>query len=306
MRKFPRNPRQERRGRAISICLPILLAVLAVPAGALELSRFKDGLFAYPPTIDARDGGAYRIIDYREMRDINRRDAVPERRVHGRYVAVGIRGMQRDLSLKTDTGTVRHVAVGKAQGARIITVYLHGQGGNRHQGVNDFSFGGNFNRIKNLMGRNGGLYLSPDISDFGEKGAREIRALLTTYAARSPNAPIFLACGSMGGALCWRLAQIPSLAERLGGLLLLGSFWNEDFLTSPAFDRRIPVFFGHGSRDTVFPIEKQEAFYRKMRERAPGYPVRFVRFESGTHGTPIRMTDWRETLNWMLRQVRGR
>jgi hypothetical protein len=25
-----------------------------------------------------------------------------------------------------------------------------------------------------------------------------------------------------------------------------------------------------------------------------------VRFETGTHGTPIRMTDWRETLNWML------
>ena len=32
----------------------------------------------------------------------------------------------------------------------------------------------------------------------------------------------------------------------------------------------------------------------------PGYPARFVRFETGTHGTPIRMTDWRETLNWML------
>ena len=31
-----------------------------------------------------------------------------------------------------------------------------------------------------------------------------------------------------------------------------------------------------------------------------GYPARFVRFETGTHGTPIRMTDWRETLNWML------
>jgi hypothetical protein len=25
-----------------------------------------------------------------------------------------------------------------------------------------------------------------------------------------------------------------------------------------------------------------------------------VRFEAGNHGTPIRMTDWRETLNWML------
>jgi hypothetical protein len=32
----------------------------------------------------------------------------------------------------------------------------------------------------------------------------------------------------------------------------------------------------------------------------PDYPVRFVRFETGTHGTPIRMVDWRAVLNWML------
>jgi dipeptidyl aminopeptidase/acylaminoacyl peptidase len=50
----------------------------------------------------------------------------------------------------------------------------------------------------------------------------------------------------------------------------------------------------------VFPVETQEAFYKRV--KSAGYPVRFVRFESGTHGTPIRMTDWRETLNWMLGQ----
>jgi hypothetical protein len=25
-----------------------------------------------------------------------------------------------------------------------------------------------------------------------------------------------------------------------------------------------------------------------------------MRFETGTHGTPIRMVDWRQALNWML------
>ena len=57
-----------------------------------------------------------------------------------------------------------------------------------------------------------------------------------------------------------------------------------------------------GSRDSVFPIEKMEAFYRSVRKAAPGYPIRMVRFETGSHGTPIRMTDWRETINWMLAQ----
>ena len=38
----------------------------------------------------------------------------------------------------------------------------------------DFTFGGNFNRIKNLAASNGGLYLSPDFSDFGAQGAAEV------------------------------------------------------------------------------------------------------------------------------------
>ncbi|MCT7375206.1 alpha/beta hydrolase [Chelativorans salis] len=274
--------------------------VLTTPATALQLAPFKDQLFTYPPILESHDNGAYRIIDYRELRDINQRDAVPERQAESRYISTDIRRLQQDLLAKTEAGPVRHFAVGRPARPRIITVYLHGQGGSRHQGVNDFTFGGNFNRIKNLMGHNGGLYLSPDFSDFGEKGAAEIAALISLYAARSPQAPIFLACGSMGGALCWRLAREPALAPQLDGLLLLGSMWDDHFVKTEAFRRRVPIFIAHGSRDTVFPIDKQEAFYRGIRDAAPGYPVRFVRFETGSHGTPIRMTDWRETLNWML------
>ena len=62
----------------------------------------------------------------------------------------------------------------------------------------------------------------------------------------------------------------------------------------------MPVFFGQGSHDVVFPVTNQEAFFRSIRSKSKAYPARFVRFETGTHGTPIRMTDWRGTLNWML------
>ncbi|HEY6632496.1 MAG TPA: alpha/beta hydrolase [Rhizobiaceae bacterium] len=283
---------------------PLLALLLLLPltsqASAQTLKPFKDELFAYPGTISSEAGGAYLVVDYSEARDINQRDQVPERRVRGKYVSTGVRKVQQDLSLKTDIGTIRHFAVGKTEGARIITIYLHGQGGSRKQGVDDFSFGGNFNRIKNLMAENGGLYLSPDFSDFGEKGAAEIDALIAHYAEKSPGAKIFVACGSMGGMLCWQLASKGSVASQLSGLLLLGSLGDDGFLSSAAFKRKVPVFFGQGSRDTVFPVEKQEAFYRSILAKSSRYPTRFVRFETGTHGTPIRMTDWRETLNWML------
>lgn len=279
--------------------LTTILPALASGAGQ-TLAPYKDELFAYPDVISTSDGGAYTVVDYREMRDINGRDEIPERRVRAKYVSTNVRRMQKDLVLKTDSGEIRHVAVGTRENARLVVIYLHGQGGSRKQGVDDYTFGGNFNRLKNLMAANDGLYLSPDFSDFGEKGAAEIAALIAHYAESSPGAPVFVACGSMGGMLCWQLAADSRASQQISGLLLLGSLWDEKFLASPAFKRHVPVFFGHGSRDTVFPVDKQEAFFRSVATKSPGYPARFVRFETGTHGTPIRMTDWRQTLNWML------
>lgn len=278
------------------VLLGLLAAIATATAAHAELKPHKDGLFAYPAILESRDDGAFRVVDYREMRDINGRDEVPERRVGAQYVSLGVRRVQQNLSLDG----IAHVAVGRTEGARAITLYLHGQGGSRKQGADDFTFGGNFNRIKNLMVENDGLYLSPDFPDFGEAGAAAVARLIDYYAQRSPGAPVFVACGSAGGALCHRVANDPAIVKRLGGLLLLGSLWDDGFLRSAAFKAKVPLFIGHGSRDTVFPVDRMEAFYRSIRAAAPGYPVRMVRFETGTHGTPIRMTDWRETLNWML------
>jgi hypothetical protein len=284
----------------VAILAFVLTSFGLSPATALTLKPFKNALFAYPAILSQADGGAYRVVDYREARDINQRDEVPERRVKADYVRLAVRSAQKDLTVSTEAGEIRHYAVGKTAGASAITMYLHGQGGSRRQGVDDFTFGGNFNRIKNLMWENGGLYLSPDFSDFEGKGVAEVAALLAHYAAKSPGAPIFVACGSMGGAICWGLANDKGIASKLSGLLLLGSFPSEDFVKSAAFARKVPLFIGQGSRDTVFPVETQEAFYKRV--KSAGYPVRFVRFVSGTLCTPIRMTDWRETLNWMLGQ----
>jgi dienelactone hydrolase len=286
---------------AAALIATVIAAVAAGPVQAQELAPFKDELFAYAGFLQGKASDNYAIVDYREARDIDQRDEVPERRVRAKYVSTGVRRAQADLGLKTDAGTIRHVAVGKQAGARIITIYLHGQGGSRRQGVDDFTFGGNFNRIKNLMAANDGLYLTMDFADFGATGAAQAAALLSYYADRSPNARLFIACGSMGGALCWALARDAAISSRLSGLLLLGSHWDDGFLQSAAFKRKVPVFFGHGSRDKVFPVEKQEGFFRTILQRSPGYPARFVRFETGTHGTPIRMSDWRQVLNWMLR-----
>ncbi len=264
------------------------------------LPPFKDDYFRYPGVLSEADGGAYKVIDYNEMRDINGRDAVPEKRVKDAYVSLKARAYQKDMVFQTAAGPVKAMVAGKLEGASFIVIYLHGRGGNRHQGMNDFTFGGNFNRVKNLATLNNGLYVTPDFANFEASGEAQIAGLIDAMKATSPSAPLILSCGSQGGALCWRVASNPQAGAQLSGLILLGSLWDNGFFSSPAFKRRVPVFFGHGSRDPVFGIEKQEAFYRDIRKRAPSYPVQFRRFESGNHGTPIRMSDWREMLNWVL------
>jgi predicted esterase len=234
------------------------------------------------------------------MRDINGRDSVPEKRVKDAYVSLKARAYQKDVVFQTAAGPVKVMAAGKQSGASFIVIYLHGRGGNRLQGMNDFTFGGNFNRLKNLAATNGGLYLTPDFKDFAATGEAQVAGLIEAAKATSPSAPLILACGSQGGALCWRIASNDNAGNQLSGLILLGSLWDEGFFKSPAFKKRVPVFFGHGSRDPVFAIDKQEGFYREIRKRSPGYPVQFRRFESGNHGTPIRMSDWREMLNWIF------
>lgn len=269
-------------------------------SAAIELAPFKDNLFAYPATISTELGGAYRVVDYREMRDINGRDEIPEKRVRSPFVSLSVRSQETAGEVDSVAGPVSYRAAGRLDGAAIITIYLHGQGGNARQGMNDFTFGGNFNRIKNLMVRNDGLYLSPDFADFGDTGETMIAALIDVFARRSPAAKIFVACGSMGGYLCWLLAADGKAATKISGFLLLGSMWDPEFLHSASFKRNTPLFFGQGSHDIVFAIGKQEAFFRSILAAKPDYPARFVRFETGTHGTPIRMVDWRTTLNWML------
>jgi hypothetical protein len=64
--------------------------------------------------------------------------------------------------------------------------------------------------------------------------------------------------------------------------------------------KRFPIYIGHGSHDILMAWEPQREFFKKIKAAAPDYPIKFALFDTGSHGTPIRMTDWRLILNWML------
>ncbi|MFD0916313.1 alpha/beta hydrolase [Pseudahrensia aquimaris] len=270
---------------------------------AFELKPYKDKLFAYPPVLETSDGGDFLRVAYDKQRDIYDRDSVPLRRVKDQYITPGLSFSRRVRSYDSPNGTQKYFTIGKRRNARVTVIYLYGKGGNRRQGVNDRTFGGNFNRLQVLMRDNDGVLVTPDYTDFKKRGTADIASLINEYRRRSPKTFLIVACGSMGGGVCWRLANSPATSNKIDGMFLLGSHWSNDFLDSLVVRERgkeIPLYFGHGSLDTVFQPRTQLDFFRRIKSINPGYPARFVMFETGKHGTPIRMVDWRREINWML------
>ncbi len=287
---------------ALATVFALLVAATTAQPGLAQqgpLKPYKEELFARFPVLAVEDGGAYQLIDYQELRDINGRDQVPERRVKSSYVSSGVTRHQENERLQLGTGrTIDVTRVGPRQNAAFTVIFVHGRGGDRRLGANDYSFGGNFNRLKNLAVMNGGTYYAPSVTSFDERGTAEIAGLIHYASQQSGGRPVLLACASMGGMVCSAIARDRETVRYLKGLAILGGPADPGFSTTPAAKQGLPLYLSHGSADSVYPLEGQVAVYKKLRQA--GYPVQLTVFNTGGHGTPIRMTDWRKLINFLL------
>lgn len=271
---------------------------IASAAGDGPLKPFKDDLFSVQTVIESRDGGDYEVIDYQEMRDINGRDEEPERRVKRAYVDLAPRRQQADETVTLPSGPLEVTRVGAAEGAAFTVIFIHGRDGDRRLGANDYRFGGNFNRLKNLAVENGGVYYAPTIRRFDTDGVRQVAELIAATKAASGGGPVILSCASMGSFLCWGITRDTEAVANLKGMLVMGGAPDPEFVKSAFYKAKRPLWFTHGSADKVYSAADQTKIYEKLHAR--GYPVRFTLFNTGSHGTPVRMTDWRRVLNWLL------
>lgn len=274
------------------------LAIGAGAGAAGDLPPFKDDLFSAQTVLQTSSDGAFDIIDYNEMRDINGRDQVPEKRAQQKYVSLGVKKQQSDETLQLDAQKLDVTRVGAAKGAAFTVIFIHGRNGDRRLGANDYTFGGNFNRLKNLVAGNGGVYYSPSVKSFDSDGVTAIEGLIRYASAQSPGKPVVLACASMGTQICWGVSRDADSVKRLKGMVIMSGVTDPDFAKSPFFKAKLPIWFAHGSRDPVYAAADQQALFEKLLKS--GYPTHFTLYQTGNHGTPIRMIDWRRTLNWIL------
>lgn len=285
------------RTAAISCVLFPFLFVADVQAEVV--GPFKDDLFSNQTVLETLDNGDFTRVDYDEMRDINGRDSIPERRVKDRYVSLKVRRVQENQTLQLPSGPLEVGRVGPDEGQAFTVIFIHGRGGDRRLGLNDISFGGNFNRLKNLAAENGGTYYAPSVGSFDEKGVADVAALVGYASAQSGGKPVALACASMGSFICWGISRDAQAVANLSGMAILGGAPDPALQKSAAARAKLPIWFTHGSRDSVYAADDQIGIYRML--RASGQPVRFTLFETGSHGTPVRMSDWRAILNWLIR-----
>lgn len=283
-----------------------IVALSLVQAANAEglLKPFKDHLFAYRKLIESHDNGAYIRAPYNPLRDINERDEIPVRKVKTYYTSIRPRSYEQDLAFQANGRNVTYFAVGAIKGnAKMTVIFLHGRDGSRHLGFSDEKFGGNFNRVKNLMFRNGGIYISADFINFEEKGRQDVAAIIKKYRPLTKG-PMVVACGSMGSHMCWRLLANKASEKLVDGVVIMGGFPSPKNLPSRTRKgaRKIPIYIAHGGIDYVYDWKDQLAFYQKL--RAAGHPVRYVVFDGGKHGTPVRMIDWRLALNWIASHQR--
>lgn len=277
------------------------VAFFATQVAALELKPFKDELFSNQTVTESHDKGAFETIDYQEMRDINGRDVVPQRRVKPSYLALGVRHDQVDETLAIGTRKLDVTRVGPAVSQAFTVIFIHGRAGDRRLGANDYMFGGNFNRLKNLAVDNGGSYYSPTIKTFDAQGVADTAALIKAVYEQSGGKPVVLSCASMGSIICWGISREPESVKRLAGMVMMSAVTDPAFSKSAFYKARLPIWFAHGSADKVYAAADQQGQFEKLIKAR--YPARFTLYATGSHGTPLRMIDWRKTLNWVFSQA---
>jgi hypothetical protein len=276
----------------LALALPTTAAAQAPLPAPYALQPLAGDLFTAPAVLHSEFDGDYVRVAYVPAADSDR---AAEALIQSTPAPP-----QQELTFEANGRQLKYLAVGDlSKPARMIVFYLHGLGDDRTQGMRDKQFGGAFARLKRLAAANDAIYISPDFSGFGRGAEGQIAALIADHAGRSPGAPVFVACLSVGGRLCWRLAGNAGGSSPLRGILLLSASVDRSFVEHVA-SSRVQIYLGIGAKDAIFSWKSQLAFFRDVKAAVPGYPIRLTIFDGGEHAAALRLTDWVGVLNWML------
>lgn len=263
----------------------------------------KDDLFKYQWWIlETYINWWIKLIDYSEKRDIEDRDIIDVDRVYDKYVEKINDKNKNDIFINTPYGWTNYWEVKdnniKNENIELIVLYFHGAWWNRHQWVNDYTFWWNFNRIQNLMIKNNGVYISPDFKDFEWKWTVEMQILIYHLLKKYPNWKLIISWASSGWTILWNIVNKSEkkLVDKISGLLLIWSVTNSKY----NINNRIPIYIWHWTKDSNISYKPLFSYYNEIKKQNSIYPIKIELFKNWVHWTPIRMINWRDSINWIL------
>lgn len=259
-----------------------------------SIKWFKDELFTHRWTIEERHNGNWRLIEYSQKIDVEDRDEIDVDKVFDKYIDLRTLNFTKEKSLtsnfKYNEVTEDNV---KNEDKEWVVLYFHWMGWNKDQWTNNHTFWWNFNRIQNLMLENKGSYITTTLTWTKENTENHI-ALIEKLRKEYPNAKIIVSCGSKWWEMLWNLID-SRVNKDLFWVIFMWSVLDMKWRYSPLYQQNIPVYISHWTKDHI-PYEEKEQFLKAMTSK--GVKMKVDIFNTGIHWTPIRMTDWKEVLNW--------
>lgn len=269
----------------------------------LELFEpYKDDLFT--PELIARGNDCnVSLYNYDEINHVNGQDCAKENGMHKSVAQpnrIGDVSSVRRERLNEIPGLEKTWEIGPQPGGpdgpKCAVVWCHGaveSDNPQHLGARDSNFGANNNRLMNLANQQGCTYYSPSFR--GSNGYYAIQSLIDYLRANGVK-EIFITASSAGASALNVAANNPANTDILGGLFYTGTYSHpESVERSAAFKAGVPIVFSQGANDEY--ATARDGYFNVL-ERNPNANMWLQVFQDGAHGTPIRMIDWRQTLNW--------
>lgn len=277
---------------------------------------YKDELFTPDTIAIANENCNISLYDYNEIDHVNGRDCAKENGFHfpmaqpKRIKDVSkLRRERKDIPGVDATWEIGRSPNEKINPPKCAIVWCHGAVESKsphHLGARDSNFGANNNRLMNLAIQKNCVYYSPNFR--GRNGYYAIQSLIDYLKSKNFN-EVFISASSAGAAALNIAASNPKNTDILAGLIYNGTYASPiNVSRTPAFKSGVPIVFSHGANDKYQQIRDD---FIKVQEMYPPSKTPYNNtwlqvFKNGGHGTPIRMIDWRHTLNWARTQNKNR
>lgn len=256
---------------------------------------FKDDMFTYHNGVWG-DVKWFTWVSYNQKRDLEDRDFIDVDQAFPEWVDLSLKDKEVWETYYDEATKTSYPYYKISWWNKFLFLFVHWLNWNATWWFKDWTFNGNFNRLKHIAYYNKGTYISPTIKNFNN-WAKAFWRYIINYKKQNPNAKIFIACWSSWGETCWKIYDDINIP--LDWIMMLGSMPPFLWMKS-ALKRNIPIYYGHWEKDRAMPMSWSINTYLNLKKN--GKKVKLEVFTNGVHWTPLRMVDYLSVLRWMVQE----